>query len=73
MHLWVEGMPRDANAVYEVQCDSPNWSASAGTFRVGPDGKAYVTLTTAARRGEYNMIRIVRRADHRVVFSASLT
>jgi anti-sigma factor RsiW len=73
MHLWVKGMPHDARAVYEVHCDAPGWSASAGTFRVGPDGAAYVELTTAARRGQYDAIRIVRRDDHRVVFTASLT
>jgi anti-sigma factor RsiW len=72
MRLWVEGMPRDAATVYEVRCGSPTWSASAGTFRVGSDGKAVVSLTTAARRGEYNTIKIVRRTDHRVVFSAAL-
>jgi hypothetical protein len=73
MDLWVKGLPRDARTVYEVQCDAPGWSASAGTFRVGPDGAAHVVLTTAARRGEYDAIRIVRRGDHRVVFRASLT
>jgi anti-sigma factor RsiW len=72
MHLWVKGLPRDAGAVYEVQCDAPGWSASAGTFRVGPDGTAYVELTTAARRGQYDAIRIVRRGDRKLVFSASL-
>jgi hypothetical protein len=73
MHLWVSGLPRDDKTVYEVHCDAPGWTASGGTFRVGPDGAAYVTLTTAARRGQYDAIRIVRRDDHRVVFSASLT
>jgi anti-sigma factor RsiW len=73
MHLWVSGLPRDDKAVYEVHCDAPGWTASGGTFRAGPDGAAYVTLTTAARRGQYDAIRIVRRDDHRVVFSASLT
>jgi anti-sigma factor RsiW len=73
MRLWVQGMPRDANVVYEVRCDSPNWSASAGTFRVGRDGKASVNLTTAARPGEYDWIHVVRRADHRVVFSAPIS
>jgi Putative zinc-finger len=72
MRLWVEGMPRDANTVYEVRCDSPSWSASAGTFRVGADGKVAVTLTTAARLGEYTTIKIVRRTDHRLVFSGPL-
>jgi anti-sigma factor RsiW len=72
LHLWVKGLPRDAGTVYEVLCDAPGWSASAGTFRVGADGTAYVVLTTAARRGEYDAIRIVRSGDHRVVFSAAL-
>jgi anti-sigma factor RsiW len=72
MHLWVSGMPADPDTVYEVRCDWKSWSASAGTFRVGPDGKAYVVLTTAARRGEYDAIRIVRRGDDRVVFRAGL-
>jgi anti-sigma factor RsiW len=73
MHLWVSGLPRDADAVYEVRCDSGSWSASAGTFRVGPDGKAYVVLTTAARRGGYDAIRVVRRSDDRVVLWAGLS
>jgi hypothetical protein len=72
LHLWVKGMPADAKAVYEVHCDAPGWSASAGTFRVGKGGSTYVELTTAARRGQYDAIRIVRRSDHRVVFTASL-
>jgi anti-sigma factor RsiW len=72
MHLWVKGLPRDPRAVYEVHCDAPGWSASGGTFRVGPNGAAYVELTTAARRGQYDAIRIVRRNDQRVVFRASL-
>jgi hypothetical protein len=68
----VRGLPADRSAVYEVHCDSPAWSASAGTFRVSGDGTAYVELTTAARRGEYRAIRIVRRNDRRVVFTARL-
>jgi len=61
MRLWVSGLPRDPGIVYEVQCDAPGWSASAGTFRVDAHGRAYVELNTAARRGEYDAIRIVRR------------
>ena len=61
MRLWVRGLPRDPGIVYEVQCDAPGWSASAGTFRVNAQGRAYVVLNTAARRGEYDAIRIVRR------------
>ena len=61
MRLWVSGLPRDPGIVYEVQCDAPGWSASAGTFRADSRGRAYVELNTAARRGEYDAIRIVRR------------
>jgi hypothetical protein len=75
IHLWVRGLPAARNAVYEVHCDARNWSASAGTFRVGADGRAYVVLTTAARRGEYGAIRVVRRSGggaDRLVMSARL-
>jgi anti-sigma factor RsiW len=70
VHLWVRGLPADG--VYEVHCDAPGWSASAGTFRVGSDGKAYVVLTTAALRGQYDAIRVVRTDDDRVVLRATL-
>ena|SRR4051794_36616217 len=59
--LHVSGMPGNPAAVYEVHCDAPDWSASAGTFRVDRDGRARVVLTTAARRGEYDHIRVLRR------------
>jgi hypothetical protein len=61
MRLWVRGLPRDPGIVYEVLCEAPGWTASAGTFRVNSQGRAYVVLNTAARRGEYDAIRIVRR------------
>jgi anti-sigma-K factor RskA len=70
LHLWVAGLPRDQKAVYEVLCDAKTWTASAGTFHTGPDGRTYVVLNTAMRRGEYDGIRIVRRTrrpDGRVV------
>ena len=63
LHLWVRNLPRDQTVVYEVVCEAPTWKASAGTFRVGPDGRAYVVLNTAARRGEYDAIRVVRRGS----------
>ncbi|HET8951649.1 MAG TPA: zf-HC2 domain-containing protein [Solirubrobacteraceae bacterium] len=62
MQLWVRGLPRDPGIVYEVMCDAPGWSASAGTFRVDSHGRAHVVLNTAARRGEYDAIRVVRRS-----------
>jgi hypothetical protein len=61
LRLWIRGLPADENAVYEVLCDAETWTATAGTFRTDADGHAYVIVTTALRRGEYNAIRIVRR------------
>ena len=60
VHLWVRGLVRE-EAVYEVLCDAEEWTATAGTFRTDAEGHAYVVLTTALRKGEYNAIRIVRR------------
>ncbi len=65
LHLWVKGLPPGAEAVYEVRCERPGWSASAGTFRADARGRAYVVLTTAARIGEYERIRVVRRSTPR--------
>jgi hypothetical protein len=61
VHLSVRGLPSDPDAVYEVLCDAEEWTATAGTFRTDAEGRAYVVVTTALRRGEYNAIRIVRR------------
>jgi anti-sigma factor RsiW len=61
MRLSVRDLPRDPGIVYEVLCDAPGWTASAGTFRADGQGRASVVLTTAARRGEYDAIRVVRR------------
>ena len=52
VHLWVKGLPRDHDAVYEVLCDAEMWTASAGTFRTDAEGHAYVVLTTALRKGD---------------------
>jgi anti-sigma factor RsiW len=74
VYLWVKGLPADRGALYEVHCDAPGWSASAGTFRVDAHGRAYVVLTTAARRGEYDAIRVLRRTARggRLVLTASV-
>jgi len=74
VHLWVRDLPPDPSVVYEVRCDAPGWSASAGTFRADTRGRAYVVLTTAARRGEYDAIRVVRRGGSSTtdVLTASL-
>jgi Putative zinc-finger len=62
LRLWVYNLPRNPGDVYEVLCESKRWSASAGTFRVDAKGDAYVILTTAAKRGQYDSIRVVRRS-----------
>jgi hypothetical protein len=62
LNMWVRDLPADPSVVYEVRCDAPDWSASAGTFRVDARGRAHVVLTTAARRSEYDSIRVVRRS-----------
>jgi Putative zinc-finger len=72
VHLWVEGLPPGGDTVYEVICERPGWSASAGTFRVDSRGRAYAVLTTAARMGEYESIRVVRRSDSTAVLSGQL-
>jgi anti-sigma factor RsiW len=64
VHLWVRGLAAK-EAVYEVLCDAEEWTASAGTFRTDARGHAYVILTTALRKGEYNAIRIVRRGHRK--------
>jgi hypothetical protein len=72
LHMWVQGLPPGGEAVYEVRCERPGWSASAGTFRADSHGRAYVVLTTAARIGEYERIRVVRRPDTTDVLSGRL-
>ncbi|WP_051324041.1 zf-HC2 domain-containing protein [Candidatus Solirubrobacter pratensis] len=62
VRLWVSNLPAQSGDVYEVLCESKGWSASAGTFRVDSQGDAYVILTTAAKRGDYDWIRVVRRS-----------
>jgi anti-sigma factor RsiW len=72
VHMWVQGLPPGGETVYEVRCERPGWSATAGSFRADARGRAYVVLTTAARLGEYESIRVVRRSDTTDVLSAQL-
>ena len=62
VRLWVKNLPGGPEDVYEVFCDAKGWSASAGTFRVDARGNGYVILTSAVKRGQYESLRIVRRA-----------
>lgn len=63
--LKVGDLPTRPGDVYEVLCSNKHWTASAGTFRVDPQGNAYVVLTTAAKRGAYDRIVVVRRSAGR--------
>jgi hypothetical protein len=65
VHLVVDNLPVDPDVVYEVRCVAGDWSASAGTFRTDRRGHAYAVLTTAARPGEYELIRIERKMHGR--------
>ena len=64
VHLWASGLQPGSMKVYEMICESKTWSASAGTFRADADGKVEVKLTTAARVGEYERVRVVTKDRH---------
>jgi hypothetical protein len=64
VRLWVYDLPGGPQDIYEVFCDAKGWSASAGTFRVDARGNGYVILTSAVKKGQYEALRIVRRAHY---------
>jgi hypothetical protein len=61
VHLWASGLRGGRKHVYEVLCEKDGWSASAGTFRADTKGRVEARLTTAARIGEYDSLRVVYR------------
>jgi putative zinc finger protein len=63
VHLWASGLRSGRKHVYEVLCEKGGWSASAGTFRADARGRVEAKLTTAARVGEYDSLRIVYRDE----------
>ncbi len=64
LQLDVRSLPATHGAeVYEVWFVRPGGRVSAGTFRVGRDGKADVVLTSAARPGSYQRLGITREPD----------
>jgi hypothetical protein len=62
VQLRVWNLPTKPGEVYELLCSNARWTASAGTFRTDAQGNAVVLLTTAAKRGHYDQIRVVRRS-----------
>lgn len=63
VHLTVRGLPAGPGRVYEMLCEKRGWSASAGTFRADAHGRVEARLTTAARVGEYDSLRVVYRDE----------
>ena len=63
VHLWARGLRSGRKHVYEVLCEKGGWSASAGTFRADANGRVEARLTTAARVGEYDSLRVVYRDE----------
>ncbi|MEA2441432.1 MAG: hypothetical protein QOH76_2856 [Thermoleophilaceae bacterium] len=75
VHLWASGLPAGPGRVYEMLCEKRGWSASAGTFRADAKGRVEARLTTAARVGEYDSVRVVYRDERghtRVVLTGRL-
>ncbi|HKP90890.1 MAG TPA: anti-sigma factor, partial [Thermoleophilaceae bacterium] len=63
VHLYVRGVPPAPGISYELWCIGADGTrVSAGTFRVGASGRAYVRMTTAARLGEYEKLSVERLA-----------
>ena len=63
VHLWASGLPAGPGRVYEMLCGKRGWYASAGTFRADAHGRVEAKLTTAARVGEYDSVRVVYRDE----------
>ena len=63
VRLWVRNL-RLRPAARSTRCSARTRAgrASAGTFRVDAKGNAYVILTTAAKRGQYDTIQVVRKS-----------
>jgi hypothetical protein len=63
VHLYASGLQPGSKRVYEMLCEGHGWSASAGTFRADARGRVEAKLTTAARVGEYDSLRVVYRDE----------
>jgi anti-sigma-K factor RskA len=63
VRMSVSGLPGGRSRVYELWCvtDRGRW-ISGGTFRVDRRGHAQVSLTSAARPGEYERMLVTRHA-----------
>jgi anti-sigma-K factor RskA len=66
VRLEARGLPAGRSHVYELWCvpDDGRW-ISGGTFRVDGRGDAQVTLSSAARPGDYELMLVTRRPERR--------
>jgi Anti-sigma-K factor rskA/Putative zinc-finger len=66
VHMRVRGLPPRRGALYEVWCvqDDGRW-VSGGTFRADRRGRARVSLTSAARPGDYEVMLVTRRSERK--------
>jgi Anti-sigma-K factor rskA/Putative zinc-finger len=66
VRLEARGLPAGRSHVYELWCvpDDGRW-ISGGTFRVDGRGGAEVTLSSAARPGDYELMLVTRRPERR--------
>jgi anti-sigma factor RsiW len=66
VRLEARGLPAGRSHVYELWCvpDDGRW-ISGGTFRVDARGGAQVTLSSAARPGDYELMLVTRRPERR--------
>ncbi len=67
VHLWASGLPAGPGRVYEMRCEGAHLSASAGSFRADASGRVDAQLTTAARVGEYDRIRVIAQGGDEVL------
>jgi anti-sigma-K factor RskA len=64
VRLSVAGLPATRGRVYELWCVADDGRLiSGGTFRVDKRGRAHVSMTSAARPGEYELMLVTRRSD----------
>jgi hypothetical protein len=66
VRLEARGLPVGRSHVYELWCvpDDGRW-ISGGTFRVDGRGGVQVTLSSAARPGDYELMLVTRRPERR--------
>lgn len=63
IELSVEGLPPAGAGIYHLWLAHPEGRTSAGTFRVGSDGKASVSMTVGVDAEDYAGLGVTREPD----------